>query len=216
VEGRSGHGLSGSGSFLAAALDPAKGDGGLFAVERIPSTQLSGVRLGDYRAVVICDAPALDANALSALERYVAEGGGVLVGLGPATDPQHVNRLWARDGEGFLPCPLGDLRQPERPVVPRVESAAHRALAPFAGSGGESWAAAQVRTYRDLAVGSVASGELTTLVALENGDPLVVLRRRGLGQVVLVATSLDLSWTELPVRAAFVPLVRGVGKKAKA
>lgn len=210
VEGRSGGGLSGSGAFIAAALDPAERAAGLFAVERIPSTQLSGVRLGEYRAVVICDAPALDANALSALERYVAEGGGVLVGLGPATDAQHVNRLWARDGEGFLPCPIGELRQSERTVVPRVESTAHRAMAPFAGSGAEAWNASQVRTYRALRMDAVPAGELTTLVGLENGDPLVVLRRRGLGQVVLVATSLDLSWTELPVRAAFVPLVRGV------
>ena len=233
VEGRSGPGLSGSGAFLAAALDPAAGGGGLFAIERIPSTQLSGIRLDHYRAVVLCDVPALDAGALSALERYVAEGGGVLVGLGPATDAKHVNRLWAREGEGFLPCPVGALEEPDRPMVPRVEATAHRAMAPFAGSGGEAWGSAQVRLYRRLETDAVARGELTSLVALENGDPLAVLRRRGLGQVVLVAqvgpdgaqrrqgqedgrdpcavaTSLDLAWTELPVRAAFVPLVRGI------
>jgi hypothetical protein len=210
VEGRRGQGLAGSGAFVAAALDPDGEGAGLFALERIASTQLGTVRLGAYRAVVLCDVPALDARALAALERYVAEGGGVLVGCGPATDRSHVNRLWARDGEGFLPCPLGEVRELERPLVPRLEAKAHRAVSPFAGAGGEAWGDALVRRYRDLSVDQVPAGELVTLLGLENGDPFLVLRRRGLGQVALFAGSLDLAWTELPIRAAFVPLIRGV------
>jgi hypothetical protein len=38
----------------------------------------------------------------------------------------------------------------------------------------------------------------------------VAERRRGLGLVTLVATSLNADWTDLPLQAAYVPLMRGI------
>lgn len=67
---------------------------------------------------------------------------------------------------------------------------------PAAGSGGEPEADA-------------ADGKNTPVVVmrLETGDPLLVLQRRGKGQVALLACPLDADWSTLPARTDFVPLL---------
>ncbi|MHC4250322.1 MAG: hypothetical protein ACYS9X_14435, partial [Planctomycetota bacterium] len=210
IEGDPGKGLEGSLGLAAAALDP-RGDGrGLFKIDRATVSGLGRRSLGDYRAVVLGDLEALDAASVAALERYVVAGGGVVVGVGPRTDMKLVNRFWARGGDGFLPAPLKDLAKPDEPARPATANIGHTALRAFKGGAAEAWKAGDIRSYFRLDTKAVASGELGVLVVLDTGDPLVVERRRGLGRVTLVTTSLGLSWTDLPVQPAYVPLVRGV------
>jgi hypothetical protein len=210
VEGTRGAGLDGSLGLAAAALDP-KGDGrGLFKVDRATVADLGRMRLEDYRAVVLGDIEALDAGSVAAIERYVVAGGGVVVGTGPKTDMELVNRFWARGGDGFLPAPLGELVTPEKPARPATANIGHTALRAFKGGAAEAWKTGDIRSYYKLDTEAVDPGELGFLVVLDTGDPLVVERRRGLGRVTLVTTSLDLSWTDLPVQPAYVPLVRGI------
>jgi len=46
------------------------------------------------------------------------------------------------------------------------------------------------------------------IARLETGDPLMVERRVGAGLVVLVATSCDADWSNLPMRPSYVPLMQ--------
>ncbi len=202
--------LEGSLGLLHLALDP-QGDGSmLFAAKRIQVGQLGRERLLDYRAVVLGDVTALDAAAVTELERYVVGGGGLLVGMGPRVDVDHVNRFWARDGDGFLPCPLGELRAPERAAVPAGCRRGHPAFSAFSGPSGEAWKAGAVRKFYATDRRGVDVAELDVLLSLDSGEPLIVERSRGHGRVVLVTSSLDLSWSDLPSEAAYVPLMRGL------
>ena len=54
------------------------------------------------------------------------------------------------------------------------------------------------------------SAQPQVILRLQNGDPLLIDCQRGLGRVVVCATSLDLSWSDLAVRRSFVPLMRGL------
>lgn len=205
-----GAGLAGSLGFLHLALDPDEDGSRLFEVTRISVAGLSSRRLHDYRTAVIGDLSALDAAAVAALERYVVAGGGLLVGLGRRTDVDHVNRFWARNGDGFLPCPLGELRSPEKAETPGSCSTSHPAFAAFMGPSGEAWKHGEVRRYYGVRRDAVEQSELDVLMALESGDPLVLERARGRGRVVMVTTTLGPRWNDLPARAAYVPLMRGL------
>ena len=222
VEGRPGKNLTGSLAFAALALDPAGDGNGLYRLERIAASDLASARLDHVRVVVLGDVQVLEPAAVAALERFIVAGGGCLVAVGPQTDVELANRSWARGGDGFLPCPFtngeagnggaiaANADPNAAPATPVAESVSHPALAPFKGEAGEAWRAAKVRSWLRLDAAGLPPGELSTLLRLDSGDPLLVERRRGQGRVCLLTTSLDLSWTELPTQPAFVPLLRSL------
>jgi hypothetical protein len=49
-----------------------------------------------------------------------------------------------------------------------------------------------------------------TLLALQDGSPLLVDKDVGRGHVLLFAASADRDWTDLPTRTAYVPLIHGL------
>lgn len=211
VEGVAGTRLDGSLGLVAAALDPGGDGSGLFAVTRVSAARLDPADFVRHRVVVLGDVPALDARSVAALEAFVVAGGGVLVAPGAGTDVALVNRYWARGGHGFLPASVDRVVDPPEALLPATVAAGHPALHDaFGASGQVAWRGALVRRYLALQATGAPAADLDSLIALANGDPLVVERARGHGRVALVTTSLDLAWSDLPRQAAFVPLVRGL------
>jgi hypothetical protein len=210
VEGRAAGGLQGSLGFLAAALDPEGLGRGPFRLTRISAPQLTEALLQAHRVIVLGDVPALASDMLAALERHVVGGGGVLVGLGAQTDPSLINRFWARAGTGFLPAPLRDLQSPAAAATIGQVNEAHPVFNAFGARAGEVWKDGKIRRYFRLDLGQVPAGELDRILSLENGDPLVVERRRGVGLAALITSSLNSQWNELPLLPAYVPAMRGI------
>ena len=207
----SAQGVEGKLGFLHYAIEPeTEASGGAFKVTRIPLAHFVPTLLSNFRVVVLGDARVLEPVMVDALERFVVGGGGVLVGLGPDTDLEMINRLWARNGEGFLPCPLGGVLTPEKPVIPAAVNFGHPVFSGFGSRNDEAWKAAKIRSYFRLESGKVRVADLDSLLSLDNQDVLVAERRRGLGLVTVVGTSLNADWTDLPLQAAYVPLMRGV------
>jgi len=203
-------GLENKLGFLQDALNPETDHPGPFRVTRISLAQLTASILQDYRVVVLGDARVLEPSMVDALERFVVGGGGILVGLGPDTDRELVNRYWARNGEGFLPCPLAEAVTPAISPIPAAMNLGHPVFGGFGAKSDEAWKAAKVRSYFKLDTKKVKASDLDPLLTLDNGDLLVAERRRGLGLVTLIATSLNADWTDLPLQAAYVPLMRGI------
>ena len=54
----------------------------------------------------------------------------------------------------------------------------------------------------------VPDSAMETLIALKNGDPLLVRKQIGKGFVLCLTTSLDRSWSNLPAKPLFAPLMR--------
>ncbi len=210
VDGGAAQGLETKLGFLDYALDPEPGHGGPFKVTRVPLTQFRPPLLQDYRVVVLGDVRVLEPAVVDALERFIVGGGGVLVGVGPETDREMVNRYWARNGEGFLPCPLANPQTPAKPAIPAALNLGHPVFSGFGARTDEAWKAAKVRSYFQLDTRAVKGSEFDPLLKLDNQDVLVVERRRGLGLVTLLATTLNADWTDLPLQAAYVPLMRGI------
>jgi hypothetical protein len=216
VEGRSApdRPLGGSLGLVAAALDPAGRGEDLFAPQRITALELNDQALAAVRVVILGDVPALDANATAALERWVAAGGGLLTIVGPDTDPELANRQWWRGGDGLLPCALAAAEDLSPAREPAGADLGHPALGGFVDAEASAWAGATVRRRiaLELTGGREAGSQLAAnrLLGLADGSALVVERPRGLGKSVLIATSLDGRWSDLPFKPAFVPLVRGI------
>ncbi len=141
------------------------------------------------------------------LERFLAAGGGILVCAGPLMESEDASRFCWRGGDGFLPARLGI----ERPLAPpqhlMLGSGAALALAAVVQAGDEVLAEVSISRLHEL--DDVAADALP-LLATEDGSPLAIARARGRGRVVLLATSLDGGWNDLPYRTAFVPLMRGL------
>jgi hypothetical protein len=97
-----------------------------------------------------------------------------------------------------------------KPALPAALNLAHPVFSGFGSKSDEAWRAARIKSYCKLNTRAVRNGDLDVLLGLDNGEPLVVERRRGLGLVALVATSLNADWSELPLQAAYVPLMRGL------
>lgn len=197
----------GPGLVVAAALDPAGDGGGLFAVKRVALHALDDAALAGARAVVVCDQLTTDAAAVGALERFCAAGGGVLIALGPRSAAGA--EAWWRGGDGLLPAQLvgpgeGQAR-PGRPLV------GHPAMAPFAAAA-DTLRAVGVQRWWRLQPAAAAGGApaAQVLLPLDQGDPLVVARPRGLGRAAVLATGFDPAWSSLAATPAVVPLLRGL------
>lgn len=200
---------------VAAALDPTDGSdpGAPFAPRAVLAATCTPAMLLDARSIVIGDVGVLEPTITTAIERFVAAGGGVLFSVGPYTEPAVANRQWFRGGDGLLAgaltlTPLTEMKeQPARPPLlrhPQPASGQPIALAGFAHDTA-AWQAATVRR-----VAALDPGAWQRLVDLDDGAPLMVLAQRGQGTVALSLMPLDDQWSDLPWRALWVPLMRGV------
>lgn len=196
---------------VAAALDPTDGTdpNAPFSPRAIPAATCSPAMLRGARAMVIGDVGVLEPAITTALERFVAAGGGVLFTVGPNTLPAVANRQWFRGGDGLLAGALtvpADQVPPstQRLRQPRPASGQPIALAGFVNDSA-AWQAASIRR-----VAALEPGTWQRLIDLDDGTPLMVTAQRGQGTVALSLMPLDDQWSDLPWRALWVPLVRGV------
>lgn len=213
VEGRSGPGLQGSGAFVALALDPDPEEvhqiPRAFAVTRVHVDALIDQPLDRYRCVVLCDVGMLDPDAVSALERAVRNGVGLLMGLSADDDVEYINRFMARDGHGIVPLPLrGPADAANGSISAAIALPQHPALSSLRQAGDNALQGAAVRRW--MRVDSDASHEVSIPLRLTNGEAALVMRRRGLGHTALLTTGMDLRGSRLPLVEGWAPLLRDV------
>ena len=172
--------------------------------------------LGAYTVVALLNV-ARPAQALAtALDRFVEAGGGLFLAMGDRVDTS----LWNERMAKLLPQPLGLIRtasalpgqhtgetvddRPAERLLPLDRR--HPLLAAFPEQG-DGLVSARFFKYvlldpvRDTAVRNV-------ILRYESGAPALVEREVGKGRVMLLTTTVDREWTDLPIRAGFLPLVR--------
>ena len=84
---------------------------------------MSGHPLGQFRAIYLLNVDWLDEAACVALEKYVAEGGGLGIFLGERTQSRFINGRLYKEGQGS-PMPLAAQEAP----APRLPAKAARPL----------------------------------------------------------------------------------------
>lgn len=165
----------------------------------------------DYDVIVLANVETLGRARIGELTRFVREGGGVLFTMGSLVDPETYNNLF---GE-LLPKPLRSLRELCEPQDPDAELLAtriarlettHPVFRVFDLPGGES--IQSVSVYRYMLLEPSSTGQAQTLVSYGDGGPALVERDFGAGRVALFTTTIDRDWTDLPIRTAFLPMMR--------
>ena len=156
-------------------------------------------------------------RSAAALTRYVEAGGGLFISVGDRVDVD----AWNQTMKAVLPQPLGlkrsaaalpgahpegetvDLRPAERlaPIDRR-----HPLLAAFPAKG-EGLASARFFQFMLLGPMPDAPGRRIVL-RYESGAPALVDAEIGRGRVLLLTTTVDREWTDLPIRPGFLPLVQ--------
>jgi hypothetical protein len=180
------------------------GDGGSAFVERalaisrsprVEVTRRTGpLRAADLAAadvIFLHDAPVPAGSAGEQLGRFVAEGGGLIIALGAATV-----RL-----PGWVPATVGGVVEPASATIGTFRRE-HPIFEPFATPRSGDFASTRVFRYRALAEDS-----LEILARFDAGAPALAERSVGRGRVLLVALSLDNTWSDLPLQPVFLPLV---------
>ena len=197
--------------FLELALSPDLArDRVAFDVTVIPETSLAATGPAGYDAVALAGVQTLSSGEIEALARYVADGGGLLLGPSAAgQEEEHAyNALLEAIGggriTGFNGSPDGRTRiasfdrvELEHPLFEGVFQVGPEGDAPNVERP-EIWFAARYEPE--------GAGE-QSIIRLSNGDPFLQEIRHGRGAALLLAVAPDARWSELPVRGLFVPLM---------
>ena len=188
--------------FSALALDPAQDGSGGYSVEAGTPASLLGITRGRYDVVLLEDIASLSGDAEARLRAFLGEGGGIVIALGPHSDPDYYgHRLFP----GMIDLALeGTERAADGQAFEmRARVPAHPILEGLSLSVGSPLTQSKLTA---LARGRVISPRALAVVVTTGGLPVVVAAP----QVAVFLGSLSDDWGDLPYSGAFVPLVRGL------
>jgi hypothetical protein len=216
IDGRpSGGAFRGAADYLAVALAPQNeaSDRAPLQAEVAAEGALLERNLASYDCLFLCNVAQFTASEAHALDAYLQGGGCVVFLLGDQVLADRYNRELGIAGEGraggphILPARVGNvIDQPQFRLDPLGYR--HPILDPFRGRGQNSLLTTPVFKHYQLTPSK--DSHATTVLALGNGDPLVIEHSVRRGRVVLVGTSAEPSWTAMPLWPSFVPLVQEI------
>lgn len=188
----------------------------------IPATALSRTSLGDFAVVLLANVPRLAREQIDQLESFLANGGGVWLALGDQVDAQAFNADVFAQGDGWLPLPLVNIARTEADAAAHVLDGSLDLpwLIRFRTAAGGGLTGARFTAWWtvDLAARSAdqASGTeqkpAPAIIAarLDTGDPFLITRRFGRGEVVMMTSPVDADWSTLPAKPDYVSFLHEV------
>lgn len=204
--------------FFTSAL--RNGLPGASITSKLPDDVSPDSLAGNTLIVLLNLAPPSEALA-TALLASVSAGAGLFIAVGDRVDALAWNQRMGR----LLPQPLGLVRtasalpgqhageivddRPAERLAPIDRS--HPMLANFTERGEGLLSA---RFFKYMLLDPVPeSPERSTILHYESGAPALVEKRVGKGRVMLLTTTVDREWTDLPIRPGFLPLVREAARR---
>jgi hypothetical protein len=151
--------------------------------------------------VILCNVAGLPETIAANLQNFVRQGGGLLIFGGDKLQPDSYNQRLSRS----VPAELREKKTAPEAKAEKIEKLdlTHPALQSFADPILlESLKSVRVWGY----IRADPRGK-SALISLANGDPLVLEQSVGAGKVILIATTADRDWTDLPLKTAFLPLL---------
>jgi Aerotolerance regulator N-terminal len=168
--------------------------------------------LSAFDVVLLLDVEAPSPEWAKALEDFVEAGGGLFVSMGGHVEPE----AWSAAAKRLLPRPLRVVKTAVEPGqgdaaarAARLQqvSTSHPIFAPFAGRAREGLLSTRFSRYL-LFEGDSPGASSEVLATLDDGAPLLIAARKGKGRVLEYASTLDPSWSDLPIRTGFLPLAQ--------
>ena len=185
--------------YLINALRPGGLESSPFLVRVITEAEVASVDLRLYDAIFLLNAAKPYPSRLAS---FLELGRPVFIFLGDRVSPKEYNAFT------LLPWRIGELKdlgqKPER--IAQI-GPGHDALNSLS-RGSESLKSASFGRYFKI------EGSTRNLLTLGNKDPLLVEAEIGKSRLFLFTSSANLDWNDLPLKAAYLPLIQGLLKEA--
>lgn len=226
IDGRPGSTLlEGQAGYLAMALAPEvanlrRGLGSrphaqpfakaFFQPKVITKSQFDAEVLGEFDVLVLCNVPRLSEDRWLRIQRYVRQGGGLLLFGGGLVSIDNYNRFAFADGKGLLPCRIGradnDTNEASATVLAH-EPFVHPIMVDFADHPDSGLFLAHVNRYHP--VEPVEDrGEI--LVRFADGNPALIASSLGKGRILFCTTTAGMDWNNLAAKGDYVSLMLNV------
>ncbi len=198
--------------YAEAALRPGdRAEAGAAVTKLIPD-ELDDADLDQHDVIVLANVPALSADVVARVARWVGAGGGLLVTLGDRVDPA----AYARTMLPLLPQELRDPIDTAWGAAPDERAARalhltkweadHPIFAPFAS---DAPGLALARFTKIMLLGPTTDTvDRKVLARFTNGAAALVEARRGDGRLLLFTSTLDRDWNDLPIHPGYLPLLQ--------
>ncbi len=218
IDGRpSGVPFHGAADYLAAALSPQDqaATRSLMQPEIASENAITDRDLRAYDCVVLCNVAQFTAAEVRVLDAYLHGGGNLMFFLGDQVLADRYNQELGGVGQGraaaprILPAQLGAIRDGRQSRLDPL-GFQHPIVQPFRGRGEAALVTTPILKYYKLTLAKNSTA--STVLAMANGDPLIVEASIHRGRVVIVATAAEprTSWTAMPLLPSFVPLVQEI------
>ena len=164
---------------------------------KTPGT-VNPAELDQYRAIIVNDVTGVSEQLGLAIKGFVERGGGLIIAAGRHAEASEFNRVF-RD---VSPAELGEKVQTRGYALMSQVKMDHPIFSAFRKSGRLT----STRVYGYHRANN--SERAATLAALDDGSPMIIEGLVGRGKVLLVTTTLDTAWNDLPLTPMFLPFVR--------
>jgi len=185
--------------FLSSALNPGTLEQSPFRTRVIAASEMDRTDLRSFDTIFLLNVAQPD---FSRLASFLEKGSPLFFFLGDRIVPEAYNRFtlvpWQIRGRA-------DLSENAETIHPAASSTETTGL--LNGLAGNLQRAA-IKTYFRV------NGTAKPLLVLGNRDPLLLEASAGKSRIFLFASSADLDWNDLPLTAAWLPLMQGLVKNA--
>lgn len=176
--------------YLTAAVEAGQQG---YRVEPVNINELDPRVLQRYPWIMIDDLGIISGGLITSLTEYLQAGGAIFAAAGVRALAQPQLPLLDYPVRQAILASAGS-----QPSAVTGIDASHPVLAETSG-----WRDVNVTRYLDL----VLDADAHTMVSLDNGAPLLLERRFNQGRLLLLTSSLDNRWNDLPIRPVFVNFI---------
>lgn len=204
--------LSGATDFLEIALTPhtvaAATLKDLIRTKKIDLRKMRDDDLRQQEVIIMADVQRLQGRSMGDIEKFVKEGGGLLVFAGPDCDIDWYNREFYHQGEGLYPSAIkGQARADSDSLPARIlmQRFTHPAALYFNDARAGRLQDAEFRHWFEF---TPQADKTQRIFNLDRNVPLMLEKKYGRGRVIAVATTANAEWSNLPLQPFFVPLMQ--------
>jgi hypothetical protein len=184
--------------YLTRAL--AIGDRPRFEVAARTGDDVPAEALARTRVLIVNDT-SVSPGAAGRFARFVEAGGGLLVALGPRS-------VWPERETAMLPGTIGQSVDRMRGTAATLTGLeyGHAVFEPFRAPRSGDFSSARFYGYRAF----TPAPDAEVLARFDDGVAALVERRVGAGRVMVWTSTLDLAWSDLPLKPVYLPFVHRV------
>ncbi|MBN1854218.1 MAG: VWA domain-containing protein [Pirellulales bacterium] len=218
--------------YIANALAPDPSSLSMIRVETIHESEFVEFEIKNFDCVFLCNIEQLTPGEIEEIGQYLQQGGGIIMFLGDLVIPERINRAMGSDPNThasspsarndsdripLLPVSIGELAPESQYHFDPLEYR-HPIIQPFRGHEAAGLLSTPVYRYFRLEI-QPNMPQVEVALALDSGDPAIVIAPVHQGHVAVIATAGSLAsvdsqtknpWTVWPVWPSFLPIVRGL------